>query len=162
MSPKKRQEKITRGWLPKETTYTNSFASQTDGQPKIKRYVGYIIIFTGTFLSVFLVTSVTNGSGFAAGTAGAIALIITSIMFRKPDKSKPLTEEGKKAAKTIGIANFVMVGVFLGTYFLINPIIPNVEATLVVWIVLLSTMFLINNFLYRNFKKQTGLMEATK
>jgi len=44
---------------------------------------------------------------------------------QKPNQNKPLTEEGKRAAKTIGIANFVMAGVFLGTYFLVNPIIQR-------------------------------------
>ncbi|MGD6933649.1 MAG: hypothetical protein ACQCN5_05535 [Candidatus Bathyarchaeia archaeon] len=161
MSPKKRQEKITRGWLPSEPADTNYFANQTNEQPKIKRYAAYVFIFTGVFLSVFLVMSVTNGSSFAAGTAGAVALIITIIMLRKPDQSKPLTGKSRKVAKIIGITNFVMAGVFLGTYFLINPIIQSVEATLGVWIVLLSTMFLVNTLLYKNFKKR-GFREAVK
>jgi len=82
LSPKRRQEKITRGWLPNEPAGTNHFTAQASRQPKIKSYIAYTCIFVGVFTAVFLTISITYGVGlgsdhatFTAATAGAIATI---------------------------------------------------------------------------------------
>jgi hypothetical protein len=93
----------------------------------------------------------------AVATAGVIAAIVVGVMFREPSKNRPLTAGVKRAARTIAGANVGMVCVFLGTYFLVNPIIESAVLTLCLWIALLLSMFLVNNLLYRSFKKQIQL-----
>ncbi len=167
MNRKRRFDSWFRGWLPKEPSHTNPFPIQTNQQPSKRRYTAYLTIFVGVLAAVFLTMSAAYGLGlgnndatFAAATAGVMATIVVSIMLRAPrapNQNKPLTEKGRRAAKIIAGTNAGMVGVFLGTYFLVNPIIKSVELTLGLWIVLLLSMFLVNNLLYRNFKKQTGM-----
>jgi hypothetical protein len=166
---KKRSKNFFKVWFPQEPACTNSFSAQANPS-KRKEYAGYSIIFVGVFASVFLTMLVTHGSGlensnapFMATTSGVVAAIIISIMLRKkPDQNKPLTIEGKKIAKKIALVNAGIVCIFLGTYFLVNPIIPVIEATIGLWIGLLFLTFLVNNFLFRHLKSQTGLMECAR
>ncbi|XHH10401.1 MAG: hypothetical protein ACFCUE_07170 [Candidatus Bathyarchaeia archaeon] len=155
-----------RGWLPKEPSFANPLVSQVSQHPKRRVYIAYSIVFFSVFAAVFITMSIGQGLGldstnlsFGAATAGVIAAILVGIMLRKPTQNKPLTKTGKRTAKKIAAVNAGYVGVFLGTYFLVNPCIRRVEVTLGLWIVLLFSMFLVNNLLYRNFKKQLGIME---
>ncbi len=157
-----------RGWIPTEPSFPSAVTAQVPQKPsRHQAIIAYLAIFAGVFIAVFLAMSVTsaldlgiNYATTAAATAAVMAAIVVSLLLRKPNQNKPLTEVGKRAAKVIAGANVVMVGVFLGTYFLVNPNIGSAELTLALWIVLLSLMFLVNNLLFRHFKKQSGLLEG--
>ena len=169
MKLKKSWKDQIRGWIPKEPSFPSTVTAQVNQKTNHHHNViAYIAIFAGVFAAVFLSMSAAYGLGlgsdyatFAAAMAGVMATIVASVMFSKSNQNKPpLTERGRSAAKIIAAANVVIVGIFLGTYFLVNPIIKSAELTLGLWIVLLLSMFLVNNMLYRNFKKQAILLEG--
>lgn len=156
-----------RGWLPNNPSFPSITAQGNQKTSHYSRIIVYTTIFVSVFSAVFLTMSAAYGLGlgnvgatFAAATTGVMTSIVANILLKKPDQNKPLTAEGKKAAKIFAGANASMVGVFLGTYFLVNPNIKSAELTLGLWIVLLATMFAVNNLLYRRFKKQIGLAEG--
>ncbi len=168
MGLKQRSKKLFRGWLPQEPSFPNPrknrvFVNQRAKKPlQIKLYIG---IFAAAFATEFITLSVLYllGAGsyasYAAGPAAVIITIVISILLSKPHKQIEMenrlsTEGEKRAASIIGIVNVVMGSVLLGTYFLIQPNIKSGEVTIGLWIALLLTWLLVNNLLYRNYKKQ--------
>jgi membrane protease YdiL (CAAX protease family) len=155
-------EEFCRGWLPQEPARAKPVLAQASQQPKR----GYIL-FMASFVAVFAAVAVMYGLGLGnnyvtlvAAPIGVLTAIVVNVLFRKPIQNKPLTEKGRRAAGIIAGANVAMVSVLLGTYFLINPIIKSGEVKLGLWIILLLALFLVNNLLLREFKKQTGLEEC--
>ena len=154
-----------RGWLPKDQSFPNQafMVNQKTKKPaQTKLYIG---IFVAAFATEFLTLSVlylVGAGSYVSYTAGAAAVIITiviSVLLSKPHKQSEMenrlsTEGEKRAGALIGAANIVMGGVLLGTYFLIQPNITSVEVTLGLWITLLLTWLIVNNLLFRNYKKQ--------
>ncbi len=152
-----------RGWIPQGPNCTNPLIAQANPKPK-RKYTTYIVSFVAVYAAVFLSIGAMHLLGlgaydsFAAGISGALAFLAVTFLFnRSHNQSIPTTEMQKRAAKRIAIVNVGMVGVFLGTYFWVNPNIANSTVTLGLWIALLFACFLVNNLLARNFKKQTGL-----
>jgi hypothetical protein len=162
---KKRLHKPIHGWLPKDQSFPNQAFEVNQNPKKLTQTKLYIGIFAAAFATEFIVLSVLYlvGAGsyvsYAAGAAAVIITIVVSILLSKPHKQiemeNRLSTEGEKRASTmIGIVNIVMAGIMLGTYFLIQPIIKSSEVTLGLWTALLLTWLLVNNLLYRNYKKQ--------
>jgi cobalamin synthase len=167
MNTRKSLEQQIRGWLPKEPACANPFSAQAGPRLKRRGYVRYVGLFAAVFVADLLVMGVVyrlglgnNYATFAAATTGVLAMVVASVLFKKPNQNKPITKRERRLAKIIAMTNAGMVCVFLGTYYLINPNIESAEATLGLWIALLLSGFMVNNLLYRKFKKQTGLMEG--
>jgi membrane protease YdiL (CAAX protease family) len=154
---RKRLAGFFRGWLPKEPSCANPFPAQAGQQPKRRGYIVYIVSFIAVFAALMYGLGLWNDyATLAAAPTGVLATTVVSVLFRKPNQNKPITEGERRGARIFGVFNVVMVGVFVGTYFLINPNIKSGEEKLGLWIILLFTLFLVNNLLYRNYTKQTG------
>jgi Na+/proline symporter len=174
---KKRLETRIRGWLPKEPSLPNPQktkiveVNQKTKNPTKTRLAMFCI---GLFAVLFITFTILQGLGlesyspFAAGAVGALAAAVLSVLLWKPrnQSSKPSemkneakTEGERKALKIFVVANATMLGIFLVTYFLIDPINSNSELTLVYWIALVASFFLINRLLIRNYQKQTKMIE---
>lgn len=140
---------------------------KTKKPTQTRLFIGiFAAVFTAVFITMGILEVIGLGSyaSYAAGAVAALASVVSSVLLRKPRnqsskhsemKNRSMTEGERKASKIIGVANAIMLSIFLGTYFLIAPNIKSSEVTLGLWIIFSLSLILVNTLLVRNYKKQT-------